>query len=126
MESSGGALKGLRANNTRQVLELLLNEGPVHRAELARRMKTSRTTITNITNELLERNVVLNLKPEHKSIRRGHELVAINPSAGFSLGIDFTLDKAAICVSDLAGGTVAERILAVDPSNTADSRVAAA
>lgn len=126
MESSGGALKGLRANNTRQVLELLLNEGPVHRAELARRVKTSRTTITNIINELLERNVVLNLKPEHKSTRRGHELVAINPLAGFSLGIDFTLDKAAICVSDLAGSIVAETILAVDPSNTADSRVAAA
>ncbi|MDJ0315397.1 ROK family transcriptional regulator [Arthrobacter sp. H35-D1] len=126
METSGGALKGLRATNTRQVLELLLNEGPVHRAELARRMKTSRTTITNIINELLERNVVLNLKPEHKTIRRGHELVSINPAAGFSLGIDFTLDKVAISASDLAGSTVGEAILTVDTAATAESRVVAA
>lgn len=126
METSGGALKGLRATNTRQVLELLLNEGPVHRAELARRMKTSRTTITNIINELLERNVVLNLKPEHTSNRRGHELIAINPVAGFSLGIDFTLDRVAISASDLSGNTVGETILVVDPAATAESRVAAA
>ena len=126
METNGGSLKGLRATNTRQVLELLLNEGPLHRAELARRMKTSRTTITNITNELLERQVVLNLEPEHKSRRRGHELVAINPTAGFSLGIDFTLDQVAISASDLAGNTVAETTLSVDATDTADSRVVAA
>lgn len=126
MQSSGGSLKGLRATNRRQVLELLLNEGPAHRAELARRMKTSRTTITNITNELLESNVVVNSKPEHNAARPGHELVAINPLAGYSLGIDFTLAEVAISVSDLAGNTVASTALAVDSSDTADSRVRAA
>lgn len=126
MADNGGALKGLRATNTRQVLELLLTEGPIHRAELARRMKTSRTTITNIINELLERNVVLNLQPENQTIRRGHELVAINPEAGFSLGLDFTFDKVAISVSDLAGNTVGETILAIDPATPAESRAVAA
>ncbi|MFQ4149289.1 ROK family protein [Arthrobacter sp. LAPM80] len=89
-------------------------------------MKTSRTTITNITNELLERNVVRNLKPELQAVRHGHELVGINPLAGFSLGIDFTLDQVAISASDLAGNTVAETAFCVDAADTADSRVAAA
>src|SRR3954454_18871979 len=101
MQSKGGALKGLRTNNRRQVLELLLKEGPMHRAELARRMQTSRTTITNITNELLEREVVLNRAPDLDTSGHGHELIAINPVAGYSLGLDFTLDKVAINVSDL-------------------------
>lgn len=126
MQTRGGSLKGLRETNRRQVVQLLLNEGPTHRAELARRMKTSRTTITNITNELLERNVVLNLGPELTSSGHGHERVAINPGAGYSLGIDFTLDKVAINISDLARTTISETSLTVDPSDTADSRVAAA
>ncbi|WP_425860190.1 ROK family transcriptional regulator [Arthrobacter sp. TWP1-1] len=124
MQTKGGALKGLRTNNRRQVLELLLNEGPMHRAELARRMKTSRTTITNITNELLEREIVLNRAPDDSG--HGHELIAINPGAGYSLGMDFTLDKVAINVSDLASNTVAETSLAVDVTDTAETRVAAA
>jgi predicted NBD/HSP70 family sugar kinase len=124
MQTKGGALKGLRTNNRRQVLELLLNEGPLHRAELARRMKTSRTTITNITNELLEREIVLNRAPDDSG--HGHELIAINPGAGYSLGMDFTLDKVAINVSDLASNTVAETSLAVDVTDTAETRVAAA
>lgn len=126
MHTKGGALKGLRTNNRRQVLELLLNEGPMHRAELARRMKTSRTTITNITNELLEREVVLNRAPDQDTSGHGHELVAINPSAGYSLGLDFTLDQVAINVSDLASSTVVQTSFAVDPADTAESRVAAA
>lgn len=124
MQTKGGALKGLRTNNRRQVLELLLNEGPMHRAELARRMKTSRTTITNITNELLEREIVLNRAPDDSG--HGHELIAINPGAGYSLGMDFTLDKVAINISDLASNTVAETSLAVDVTDTAETRVAAA
>ena len=126
MVTEGGSLKGLRATNTRQMVELLLIDGPLHRAELARRIRTSRTTITNITNELLERNVVLNLKPEQKATRGGHELVAINPLAGFSLGIDFTLEQVAISASDLSGNTVSETIFAVDAQSTAESRVVAA
>lgn len=126
MQTKGGALKGLRTNNRRQVLELLINEGPTHRAELARRMMTSRTTITNITNELLEREVVLNRAPDLDSSGHGHELIAINPTAGYSLGLDFTLDKVAIHISDLARSTVSETSFAVDPTDTAETRVAAA
>lgn len=124
MQTKGGALKGLRTNNRRQVLELLLREGPMHRAELARRMKTSRTTITNITNELLEREVVLNRAPDDSG--PSHELIAINPGAGYSLGLDFTLDKVAINISDLSSTTVAETSFAVDAADSAESRVAAA
>jgi predicted NBD/HSP70 family sugar kinase len=126
MQTKGGALKGLRTNNRRQVLELLLNEGPMHRAELARRMNTSRTTITNITNELLEREVVLNRAPDQDTSGNSRELIAINPSAGYSLGLDFTLDKVAINVSDLTSSTVVETSFVVDPAETAESRVASA
>ncbi len=46
--------------------------------------------------------------------------------AGDSLGMDLTLDKVAINISDLASNTVAETSLAVDVSDTAEARVAAA
>lgn len=126
MHAKSGAPKGLRTNNRRQVLELLINEGPKHRAELARRMSTSRTTITNITNELLDRGVVQNRAPDLDITGHGHELIAINPAAGYTLGLDFTLDKVAINISDLAKITVSETLFAVDPADTAETRVAAA
>lgn len=126
MQTKGGALKGLRSKNRREVLELLLTEGPMHRAELARRMKMSRTTITNITNELLERGTVLNRAPGQDNSGHGHELISINPVAGFSLGLDFTLDRVAINISNLSSMTVAETSFAVSPGDSAQERVAAA
>lgn len=118
--------KGLRSKNRRAVLELLLTEGPMHRAEHARRMKTSRTTITNIGNELMKREIVSNRAPEQDGSGHGHELIAINPAAGYSLGMDFTLDKVAINISDLTGVTVAETVFAVSFGDSAEERVAAA
>lgn len=121
-----GALKGLRSKNRRQVLELLLTEGPLRRAELARRMHTSRTTISNIINELLERGVVRSESSTDGLASHGHERIEITPSAGFSLGIDFTFANVAINISDLSSKTVAEMSFAVDPADSAETRVAAA
>ncbi|MFE9642777.1 winged helix-turn-helix transcriptional regulator [Streptomyces sp. NPDC006365] len=51
-QKAGGSLRSLRRTNQEQILALLIDQGPLHRAALARLAGVSRTTVSTIVNEL--------------------------------------------------------------------------
>ncbi|MBT2513696.1 ROK family protein [Arthrobacter sp. ISL-30] len=108
--STGGSLHDLRHSNAIRVLDLIAEHGPMHRAEIARRAKISRTTITTITRDLVSRGILTEIthRPDSQEIdgRAGDQL-AFSPDAGWVAGISQVLDRICVRVTDLMGEEVA-------------------
>ncbi|MDQ0634204.1 putative NBD/HSP70 family sugar kinase/putative transcriptional regulator [Arthrobacter pascens] len=108
---TGGSLRNLRQSNSLHVLDLLASQGPMHRAEMARRANISRTTVTTITRDLMERGVLVELSEraeggEEVDGRAGDQL-AFNPDAGWIAGMSQVLDRICVRITDLMGNEVA-------------------
>ncbi|MDQ0680661.1 putative NBD/HSP70 family sugar kinase [Arthrobacter pascens] len=107
---TGGSLRHLRQSNSLHVLDLLASQGPMHRAEMARRANISRTTVTTITRDLMERGVLVELSERadggHEVDGRAGDQLAFNPDAGWIAGMSQVLDRICVRITDLMGQEV--------------------
>src|SRR5690242_8143223 len=96
-----------RAHESRVVAAL--RDGPLSRAELARRVGLSRTTLSETTAELLRRGAVVVVDTD-AATRRGSgrpaERLALDPGSGQYLGVDFGHRRVRAAVADAARETV--------------------
>ncbi|WP_267277220.1 ROK family transcriptional regulator [Arthrobacter sp. CDRTa11] len=108
---SGGSLRNLRQSNSFHVLDLLASQGPMHRAEMARRANISRTTVTTITRDLMERGVLVELTERAEGgddvDGRAGDQLAFSPEAGWIAGMSQVLDRICVRITDLMGQEVA-------------------
>ena len=112
---SAGAGRMPRRSNRELLLEVLLTDGPMHRAELARRADVSRTTASIVVAELLERGLVIETDEVGQNADgRAKESLAVNPAAALIVGMDFTFDRVWVQVGDLVGNEVASGGTSVD------------
>lgn len=115
--TASGALSSLRASNRDQLLALLRTSGALHRAELARRTRLSRTTVSSIVAELIAEGLVVERPaPEAARDGSGHagrpgELLTVNPAAGLIVGVDVSYTEVRAVAVDLAHQVLAERIV---------------
>lgn len=90
-----------------------LRDGPLSRAELARRVGLSRTTLSETTAELLRRGAVVVVDTD-AATRRGSgrpaERLALDPGSGQYLGVDFGHRRVRAAVADAARETVASGV----------------
>ena len=71
----------LRRVNQAAVSELIREQGPISRSEIARRLRLSSATITRIVNDLLENGIVLEGGPVHSQYGRRPVCLEFNPRA---------------------------------------------
>jgi glucokinase-like ROK family protein len=91
----GSNINLVKAHNLQALLLSLLHEGDLSRVELAKRTYLSTTTITNLTAELIEAQIISeNLKPNYsasqspaRSVGRPRTLLHLVPEARFAIGI---------------------------------------
>src|SRR5436190_1458252 len=107
-----GSLSSLRELNRGRVIESLRDLGVASRAELARATGLSPATVSTLVGELVEAGIVVDA-PEHTG-RRSHggrppALIALDPSGGAALGIDFGKRHLAVAVAALNHEILAER-----------------
>lgn len=101
-----GALRSLRRTNENQLLELLRVHGSLYRAELARLSGLSRSTVSTLVADLIDRRLVV-VAPEDGEAagsggRQYAERLIANATAGIALGIDFSYEHVRVA---LAGPT---------------------
>ena len=103
-------------------MDALRDDGTASRADIARRTGLSRSTVSTLIAELQERGLVVEreLPPGGRQGRPAVQL-ALDPSAGAAVGIDFDHDKVRVAVSDLARTVLAEESLHLDVDHDADS-----
>jgi len=94
----------VRLLNEQVVLDTILHAGPISRAEIARRTKLSKPTVSDIVMLLEESGLVHRIHgvaPRHEG-RPGIKYVT-NSNAGFIIGTDLGGTKVTSCIADLYG-----------------------
>jgi predicted NBD/HSP70 family sugar kinase len=101
---------GTRQQTVRLVVERLLRERSVSRAEIARSTGLSKQTISEVMRDLERDGWVHEDGQVQGTVGRSAVTYALRPDAAFVLGIDLGGTKLHVALADLQGVTVAESI----------------
>src|ERR1700758_5476966 len=93
----------LRALNERTVLETVRAEGPISRAEVARRTGISRPTVSLVLRSLLEDGLVRESDHDPDGPHYGAVYYEGDPEAALVLGVDFGARAVRTALCDLGG-----------------------
>jgi predicted NBD/HSP70 family sugar kinase len=96
----------IRALNRSSVLNTVKNIGPVARTDIARITGLSPATVTAITSELIEDNLVFEKAAGDSSGGRRPILLALNPQGGYVVGIKLTEHEAIGALTDLEANVI--------------------
>jgi predicted NBD/HSP70 family sugar kinase/biotin operon repressor len=111
MEDEPGSAPSLRASNRLRVIQALQLLGVTSRADLARHTGLSRSTVSTIVAGLQAEGMVVDRDADGRATAGGGRppvLIALDPSAGFAIGIDFGKRHLAVALADLSHRLVAE------------------
>lgn len=103
-----GSLDLIKKINRSLVLEIIREEQPISRALIAKKLGLSRSTVTSVVNDLLQKKFVVELGLGDSSKgggRRGIEL-GFNPKSGYGIGVDIGRTRTLIVFSDLNGEVI--------------------
>ncbi|MCE1254340.1 MAG: ROK family transcriptional regulator [Anaerolineae bacterium] len=78
----------LRRTNRAEILRKIYFEGPISRLEVSKQIGISPATVTNIVNDLLEKNILMESGIKRSEGGRPSTLLTINPDYGYFLGIE--------------------------------------
>jgi N-acetylglucosamine repressor len=115
----------VRLVNERRVLTLLRLDGPTTRAAISRKLALTRSSISNVIDSLLSRELVReDATPENTtgtthSGRPGVN-VSLNPHGAYLLGVEIDLNILRLAVMDLAGNIVVKRTVTVSTDRSED------
>jgi predicted NBD/HSP70 family sugar kinase len=117
--SSDGSLEALRQNNLLRVVDALRRSGTATRSDLGRTTGLSRSTIATLIADLQARGVVVERDRSAESspaAGRGRPAahLALDPSVGAALGLDFDHDRVRVAVADLSSTVLAEDEIRLD------------
>jgi predicted NBD/HSP70 family sugar kinase/biotin operon repressor len=111
MEDEPGSAPSLRASNRLRVIQALQLLGVTSRADVARHTGLSRSTVSNIVAGLQAEGMVVDRHPDGRAAAGGGRppaLIALDPGAGFAIGIDFGKRHLAVALADLSHQLLAE------------------
>src|SRR3954469_24399077 len=125
MEDEPGSAPSLRASNRLRVIQALQLLGVTSRADLARHTGLSRSTVSTIVAGLQAEGMVVDRDADGRAAAGGGgaraadaragagggrppALIALDPSAGFAIGIDFGKRHLAVALADLSHQLLAE------------------
>lgn len=104
-------LEYLKSLNRSLVLETIRNDQPISRAALAKKLGFSRSTVSSIIDELLEKKFVVEMglgDSTNEGGRRGMQL-GFNPGSAFGVGVDIKDSGILFIIADLDGNVIRER-----------------
>ncbi|WP_433300229.1 ROK family transcriptional regulator [Actinoplanes sp. CA-030573] len=128
MSGSVGVHALVRRAHEERVLAILRERGGLSRAQIAARSGLSRTTLSEITGDLLARGaiVVVNTDaPRRAGSGRPAELLALDPRSGQFLGVDLGHTRVRVAVADAAHEIIASGVTAYPAESSWPDRLAA-
>jgi predicted NBD/HSP70 family sugar kinase len=117
-KSKGSNLNLVKAHNLSAILLRLLRSEVVSRVELAKELSLSNTTITNLTAELLENQIIIEEEIEAPAKRsrvgRPRRMLRLVPSARYAIGVHIGIGMYRVAVTDLLANMVANQTAQFD------------
>ncbi len=105
MDKLTGNLDIMKKMNRSLILDTIRSHQPISRAQIAQRLKLSRSTVSSIVEELLYKKLVVELgygNSTSEGGRRGLQL-GFNPKSAYGIGLDIGGTKILIVITDLDG-----------------------
>lgn len=112
----------LRKVNESAILELIRDEGPISRAELARLLRLSPPTITRIVNPLIEAGLIIEGDLQDSKKGRRPVLLELNHRASLVIGV-YVHQNMAAALADLDGQILERRSLPSIPGEAGVQRL---
>lgn len=101
MDYKASTQTNVKLKNQRIILEILRNEGPLTRAELAKKMASSKPTVSKNVDDLLKDQRILEIGKDDNMIGKKGILLEVNPDYSHVLAIDLSKNKFRVTVSNL-------------------------
>ena len=92
----------LRLHNTLFLLDLLVNSGPISRADLAKASKMSPTSVTRIISDLLDMGLIRETELGSAKLGRKAIMLDIVPSGLYTIGIQLEKQQIQLCLLDFS------------------------
>lgn len=105
----GTNLEHARVHNLRTVLEMVRLNGPISRADTARRTGLTAQTVSNLVTVLLDQGLLLESGHHQGPRGRSSTLLQVDPGGAYSIGLDLDRGHLTGLLVDLAG-TVRSRV----------------
>lgn len=111
----------MRAMNRSHILSIIVSNGPIARADVARRSGLSPATVTGITAELIAEELVVEKENGDSSGGRPPILLRINPAGAFVVGIKLTETALIGALTDLEANVIRQQVNPLATHNEADA-----
>lgn len=98
-----GSKELIRDINSTLVLETIINSSPISRAAISKRLGLTKATISAIVQDLMNRNLVIEIGCDDTELGRKPILLSFNKKAGFIISVDIGVDTISALLTDLGG-----------------------
>ena len=96
----------IRNINNNLVLKTILNYGPISRADLSKKLKLTKATISAIVQDLIDHSLVIEIGNRDTHIGRKPILLSFNQKCAYAISIDLSVEYISVYLSDLKGEKV--------------------
>ena len=96
----------IRHLNQQLVLGVIRKKEPVSRAQIAKELQLSRSTVSQIVDWLLQNGLVFEAEMEETAGKAGGrpgQMLRYNAVSSYLIGLDLTHERTTACLSDLRG-----------------------
>jgi len=101
-----GNAKSLADINRSNILRLAKQLGPISRADMARTLGLNASTVGRIASQLLEQNLLVELRPVPSKVGRRAAMLQYNQNAGTVIGLDLSGRRLVGVLADLGGDLI--------------------
>lgn len=101
-----GSKELIRDINSKLVLETVLSKTPISRAQLSKELGLTKATISTIVQDLIDRNLLLEIGNDNTEFGRKPILLSFNKDAGYALCIDIGVTECHLLLSNLIGESI--------------------
>lgn len=108
----------IRNINNNLVLKTILNYGPISRADLSKKLKLTKATISAIVQDLIDHSLVIEIGNRDTHIGRKPILLSFNQKCAYAISIDLSVEYISVYLSDLKG----EKVYSSRYKSTIDSK----
>lgn len=104
----------IKALNITTVLNVVKNLGPISRVEIAQKTHLSPATITNITAELIENNLIFEKEEGNSSGGRKPILLILNPTGAYVIGLKLAADHVTGALTNMEANVIIKQTILLE------------